>query len=204
MVTTDRIEVVKETKTCSYVVVIHTPRLCAEPGFKSPRDSGEEALIRCRKVVDVLPEGIDNPPSLLISDQPFKAGLRKPVLPAPPADKQTAGMRLNENLIKQFINSKPKGKATVGDGELLFEVVEEFDGADFNEVSEGTRKLFDILRAAGYNVHLPAASRGKSNGDDAESSDSSSDQQSGNDRDDAASTDEQAKLFKILQEHVEL
>ncbi|KAF8654186.1 hypothetical protein AX16_003715 [Volvariella volvacea WC 439] len=54
MAMTDNILFVKEAKTCSYVLVIHTPRLCGEPGFKSRRDAEEEALIQCREVVPSL------------------------------------------------------------------------------------------------------------------------------------------------------
>lgn len=52
MTMTDSIMFVKETKTCHYILVINTPRLCGEPGFKSRVDQHEEALIRCREVVD--------------------------------------------------------------------------------------------------------------------------------------------------------
>ncbi|KAH9079467.1 hypothetical protein EDB83DRAFT_2342786 [Lactarius deliciosus] len=52
MTMTDTIMFVKETKTCHYILVINTPRLCGEPGFKSRVDHHEEALIRCRQVVD--------------------------------------------------------------------------------------------------------------------------------------------------------
>ncbi|TFK29853.1 hypothetical protein FA15DRAFT_663134 [Coprinopsis marcescibilis] len=87
MVMTDHILFVKETKTCSYVLVIHTPRLCGEPGFKSRRDSGEETPIRCREVVDTLPS-IDGqhhqwPRGLPTGDTPMKLGRRKTVLPSP-------------------------------------------------------------------------------------------------------------------------
>jgi protein OS-9 len=49
---TDSIMFVKETKTCHYILIINTPRFCGEPGFKSRVDQHEEALIRCREVVD--------------------------------------------------------------------------------------------------------------------------------------------------------
>ncbi|KAK2466989.1 hypothetical protein APHAL10511_001247 [Amanita phalloides] len=57
MTMTDTILFVKEAKTCSYVLVIHTPRLCGEPGFKSRLDSNDEAQIHCREIVSgTLPE----------------------------------------------------------------------------------------------------------------------------------------------------
>lgn len=33
------------------MLVIHTPRLCGEPGFKSERDTHEESVLRCREVL---------------------------------------------------------------------------------------------------------------------------------------------------------
>jgi len=55
MTTTDTIFLVQETSTCSYVMVIQTPRLCGEPGFKSERETHEESVIRCREVVENPP-----------------------------------------------------------------------------------------------------------------------------------------------------
>ncbi|KAH6918672.1 hypothetical protein BKA70DRAFT_1247884 [Coprinopsis sp. MPI-PUGE-AT-0042] len=84
MVMTDHILFVKETKTCSYVLVIHTPRLCGEPGFKSRRDAVEEAPIRCREVVNALPPAATSPwPKLPAGDTPMKVPKRRPVLPLP-------------------------------------------------------------------------------------------------------------------------
>lgn len=47
----DKILLIKETSVCAYVLVIHTPRLCGEPGFKSERASQEESVLRCREVL---------------------------------------------------------------------------------------------------------------------------------------------------------
>lgn len=79
---TDNILFVKEAKTCSYVLVVHTPRLCGEPGFRSRRDSEEEALIRCREVVNTLDPA--QPTDLPEDDHPlkFKPQRRKAVPPA--------------------------------------------------------------------------------------------------------------------------
>ncbi|KAI0040483.1 hypothetical protein FA95DRAFT_1683761 [Auriscalpium vulgare] len=52
MTMTDSIMFVKETKTCHYVLVVNTPRLCSEPGFKSRLDHRADTPIRCRRVVD--------------------------------------------------------------------------------------------------------------------------------------------------------
>ncbi len=71
MTMTDTIMFVKETKTCHYILVINTPRLCGEPGFKSRVDQHEEASIRCRQVVDATTlTNADN--SLPESDHPYR------------------------------------------------------------------------------------------------------------------------------------
>jgi protein OS-9 len=78
---TDSIMFVKETKTCHYVLVINTPRLCGEPGFKSRVDQRDEALIRCRQVVDAATlANADS--SLPESDHPLRQ--RRPHVGTPP------------------------------------------------------------------------------------------------------------------------
>ena len=81
MTMTDSIMFVKETKTCHYVLVINTPRLCGVPGFKSRVDQRDEALIRCRQVVDAATlANADG--SLPESDHPLRQ--RRPHVGAPP------------------------------------------------------------------------------------------------------------------------
>ena len=92
MTTTDSIFFIKETKTCQYVLVIHTPRLCGQPGFKSPREDLRDTPLRCRKVVDTL-EGTD--PTLPESPLPFQRREPKP-LPAP-RPSATAGDKKQSN-----------------------------------------------------------------------------------------------------------
>ncbi|KAI6150383.1 hypothetical protein BKA82DRAFT_4115020 [Pisolithus tinctorius] len=53
MTMTDSILFVREAKTCSYVLVVQTPRLCGEPGFKSRLQNRDELLIRCRQIIDL-------------------------------------------------------------------------------------------------------------------------------------------------------
>ncbi|KAJ7063211.1 hypothetical protein C8F01DRAFT_1131963 [Mycena amicta] len=79
MTTTDTIAFVKEAKTCSYVLVVHTPRLCGEPGFMSNRDATEQALISCREIVSGNPTGQSSPTTT--ADHPVWNPHRKPVLP---------------------------------------------------------------------------------------------------------------------------
>src|SRR6267154_3947437 len=84
MTMTDSIMFVKETKTCHYILVINTPRLCGEPGFKSRIDQRDAALIRCRQVVDAaMLANADS--SLPEADHPFSQR-RPPVANHPPLD----------------------------------------------------------------------------------------------------------------------
>ena len=81
MTMTDSIMFVKETKTCHYVLVINTPRLCGVPGFTSRVNQRDEALIRCRQVVDAATlANADS--SLPESDHPLRQ--RRPSVGAPP------------------------------------------------------------------------------------------------------------------------
>jgi protein OS-9 len=79
MTMTDTILFVKETKTCSYVLVINTPRLCGEPGFKSRLDQREETPVRCRQVVDAAGLSATDP-SLPEADSPIHILRPKPIL----------------------------------------------------------------------------------------------------------------------------
>ncbi|KIK99300.1 hypothetical protein PAXRUDRAFT_132388 [Paxillus rubicundulus Ve08.2h10] len=51
---TDSILLVRETKPCSYLLVIQTPRLCGQPGFKFTPENRDESLIRCREIIDTF------------------------------------------------------------------------------------------------------------------------------------------------------
>lgn len=167
MTTTDSILFVKETKTCSYVLVINTPRLCGEPGFKSRRDATEEAEIRCREIVDVLPQEPLNYP---VADYPIKEPqVRKPHLPAVEyVHKTTDGKEDSEmegnyqadqrqedivnDLLRQIVDTlidqRRGGKATTPQEptELVIELL------DDDEQEEIGDKLINALRAAGYDV----------------------------------------------------
>lgn len=50
--TTDYIYQIKELGVCSYLVIIHSPHLCALPGFKAPSMDVQPAAVRCRRVMD--------------------------------------------------------------------------------------------------------------------------------------------------------
>ncbi|KXN85466.1 hypothetical protein AN958_11270 [Leucoagaricus sp. SymC.cos] len=169
MTMTDSILFVKETKTCSYVLVINTPRLCGEPGFKSRRDAAEEATIHCREVVETLPEKLLNYP---VTDYPVKGGplQRKPDLPATATvekssksnDGGSSGQEPGENdkqdrivndLLLQAIEalmrrSRTNKSSKLGEPtEIIIELGE--DTEDGGEVSD---KLMEALRSAGYDV----------------------------------------------------
>jgi len=85
MTMTDTIVFVKETKTCHYVMVIHTPRLCGEPGFKTRLEQREEAFIRCREVVDSPDALAAVKGTLPESSYPMKRKERSGVISPPPA-----------------------------------------------------------------------------------------------------------------------
>jgi protein OS-9 len=90
MTTTDTIILVREAKTCSYVLVVHTPRLCGEPGFKSRLESRDESFIRCREIVESITPSTNTDSPLVGTDRPLnKASQRQPLLTVPsrpPAD----------------------------------------------------------------------------------------------------------------------
>lgn len=81
---TDTILFVKETKTCHYVMVIHTPRLCGERGFKTRLEQRDEAFIRCREVLadEAALAAVDK--SLPETPYPTQLRTRNPILGAPP------------------------------------------------------------------------------------------------------------------------
>jgi hypothetical protein len=95
MTTTDSIAFIKETKTCQYTLVINTPRLCGEPGFKSPREDVQDTPLRCRKIVETLDAATTDP---TLPDAPSPLQRRKPKpLPAPPSLSSSSSSRSNSN-----------------------------------------------------------------------------------------------------------
>ncbi|KIY62956.1 hypothetical protein CYLTODRAFT_426514 [Cylindrobasidium torrendii FP15055 ss-10] len=87
MTTSDNILFIKESKTCSYVLVINTPRLCSEPGFKTKRDATEQAYIQCRPVVDDVDAAKATVQDPSYYDFPSKFTRPQVHLPAPPKAK---------------------------------------------------------------------------------------------------------------------
>jgi len=58
MTMADSILLVREAKTCSYVLVVQTPRLCGEPGFRSRLETRNESLVRCRQIIDTTSDQV--------------------------------------------------------------------------------------------------------------------------------------------------
>ncbi|KAG5653967.1 hypothetical protein H0H81_008835 [Sphagnurus paluster] len=182
MTMTDTILFVKEAKTCSYVLVINTPRLCGEPGFKTRRDTGEEHEIQCREIVDEQPPAstADAHANIPDSDHPIKLPRRKPVLPAPvappkvPADKMSAARLKEQEKLRQALDlmlaGKKKDARRVALDELedavVFEIVEDFDEMS-EEQMHSIDKIKEVLHAAGYdlrtNTDKDAAAKKKAN-----------------------------------------
>ncbi|KAH7889304.1 hypothetical protein F5I97DRAFT_1947704 [Phlebopus sp. FC_14] len=61
MTMTDSILFVREAKTCSYILVVQTPRLCGEPGFKSRHENHDESLVRCREIINPAAAALQPP-----------------------------------------------------------------------------------------------------------------------------------------------
>jgi protein OS-9 len=164
----DTILFVKEAKTCSYVLVIHTPRLCSEPGFKSRLESREESPIRCREIVDSQPEDQKHLPE---ADYPYTLPHRKNVLPTAKEGSSAPNGRARgkdqyTDAFKRALDTLLNHKGHDGelpqfvieglsaDGEVLFELVDElpFSGGEGGEARAGADWLIDALRSAGLDI----------------------------------------------------
>ncbi|KAJ6547474.1 hypothetical protein B0H19DRAFT_1165802 [Mycena capillaripes] len=178
MVTTDAIAFVKETRTCAYILVVHTPRLCGEPGFMK-KDTREQASISCREVVaGELPDRSDAA-FLPGADHPLKFPRRKPVLPLPPppaadtaAEDGKLTSKLTTDFLKMFGNIKELQIEDV-------EMIEDDDGSIFIEFFDddladvegaAAERLAHLLREAGIDIKGAASSsktpKKKKNGDE--------------------------------------
>lgn len=160
MTTTDTILFVKETKTCHYIMVIHTPRLCGEPGFKTRVEQGEEAYIRCRQIVDANAL-IDRS----LPESPHAHGVprkqREPILKpaAPPPQEQDGGKKPSgqNDLVRRALAALFGGGGDLADvpfevvtqehdgDEIIFEFVVDEDGNVHPQESSGTAAVdFDL------------------------------------------------------------
>jgi protein OS-9 len=144
----DAILFVKETRTCSYVTVVHTPRLCSLPGFRAPADAEKQAEIRCRQIVDVIPPSGDI--NLLAGDGPHPAALPPKKLPVlvPPVvaplvvDNKASSVK---KLLDRLMGVQGGDRVAQGLGDaLVLEQTE--DGALVLELTE------DMLADLGYDL----------------------------------------------------
>ncbi|KAF8628464.1 hypothetical protein AX15_003976 [Amanita polypyramis BW_CC] len=180
MTMTDTILFVKEAKTCSYVLVIHTPRLCGEPGFKSLLESDDETQIHCREIIpDALSEsdttstttsatttsdakvGQAGPP-LPVTDYPLKIARHKITPPPPSTMKQKPEKDyVYEEILRKALEAVFGGNAKFAPGNAEEipgydngnEVVVELNGNELMDQSSGAvEELMGALQAAGYDV----------------------------------------------------
>ncbi|GAW08394.1 misfolded glycoproteins degradation protein [Lentinula edodes] len=158
MTMSDTILLVKETRTCAYVLIINTPRLCGEPGFRSQHDFVEQAQIRCREIVHTQSEEFHDVPE---TDYPQKIPRIKKALPPKSAEKfekSSGGVSTESILLKTleaFFGENSNGQVVVqqvtDDGEMVIEFLDDLsdDGDDGEDVAD---KITNVLRAAGYNI----------------------------------------------------
>ncbi|KAG7452600.1 uncharacterized protein BT62DRAFT_989723 [Guyanagaster necrorhizus] len=162
MAMSDTILFVKESKTCSYVLVINTPRLCGEPGFKSRRDVTEQSIIRCREIVREMPNPL--PVMQTTLDFPHKLARVKAELPPAPVKKVKGGSESYDDLLRKAVDvlfgsggkvgELEPGKVVVSDdGEVVVEIFEDLDDLDVGKGDGALAdRLIDALRAAGIEV----------------------------------------------------
>lgn len=141
MAQSDTILFVKETKTCSYILVINTPRLCGEPGFRSRQEIREQATISCREIVSPADDSKTPPLDLKPvpnMDYPNKIPMRrqKKLAPPPstPSPEEDASKKPNQAL------------------EEMFQKVFNGEDALVHELDETT--LRQILEAAGVDMEI--------------------------------------------------
>jgi protein OS-9 len=175
MATTDTIILVREAKTCSDVLVVHTPRLCGEPGFKSRLESRDESYIRCREIVESIDPSINAENPLAGADRPSnKMSPRQPLLTVPsrsptnpPASDagSSTGQDYNERLRKMLeavLGNKVDGEfiveqISIDQEDLVFQLDLNDLAAD-EQIDEHTGRtgtqpsLLEALRAAGIVV----------------------------------------------------
>ncbi|CAE7200804.1 unnamed protein product [Rhizoctonia solani] len=124
MSSVDQIMFVKEVSVCNYLIVIHTPRICSEPGFKSQRDSVKAAPIRCRHIVPE--DAVEFDRTQFESTVPHSVPPALPILPAaPPVHKDSQGGSGDKK-------GREKKSSTLGENEKQSEFVKVALGALFD------------------------------------------------------------------------
>jgi protein OS-9 len=168
MTMTDNILFVKEAKTCSYVLVIHTPRLCSEPGFKSRLEFREEALIRCRQIVHSTANQHSDIAQLPESDHPYKLPRlkQKPILSSPEIKEEGNGDRagrydeLIRKALEALVGSNSKGikqdriivEQLDDNGEVFIEFMDEAEAFGDGDGGIDNSAIAEALRAAGFDI----------------------------------------------------
>ncbi|KAJ6630701.1 hypothetical protein B0H10DRAFT_1982444, partial [Mycena sp. CBHHK59/15] len=199
MATTDTIVFVKEARTCSYVLIIHTPRLCGEPGFMSSKDAREQASISCREIVTTVPS--ESGAFLPEADYPLKVPRRKVVLPPLIKDNAGSGGAADKGKGKQYNDVLRKAFETIkelhwhaGDvemtdddnGNIVIQFLDELpvdgeaDQAALDAAAEqGADRIVNVLREAGIDIKMGAMSgklaKKKKNGDEKQDGDDAAD-----------------------------
>lgn len=182
MTTGESILFVKEVRTCSYLVVINTPRLCGEPGFRSALDLHQETPIRCRQIVATIDpvKTLKLPLPDTEAAHPFAYVPQERVIAPPPKAAKDKSIAAMQQVLNTLLGGKgksgelPKGLDLSGtkfliekmldDGSVALEIADELpedvvlDGYEDVEEGEETldvsgNNLLEILRAAGYDVH---------------------------------------------------
>lgn len=140
---------VKETSTCKYSLVIHTPRLCGEPGFKSRAEHTEAAPIRCRQIMDDPPPSGEG--SLRESAHPGGqrrhqsiAGTTKPGSGPKPKEKEKKDDPIANkvSLLTKLLDTLKRGAS---DMDLSLVSVEEGDNGEQYWVLEGDEDILTQL-----------------------------------------------------------
>ncbi|KAJ7685098.1 hypothetical protein DFH06DRAFT_1157432 [Mycena polygramma] len=192
MATTDTIAFVKEARTCAYVLVVHTPRLCGEPGFMT-KDAGEQASISCREIVAGEPPDRSDAAFLPDADHPLKMPRRKPVLPLPPAAapgttaankgnldgkggyKSMDALRKALDTIKELQwGSGELEMVDDGEGNIVIQFLEEVPFDEGEDEAAAAERMVAALREKGIDVKGAATTAGggksakkqKKNGDE--------------------------------------
>ncbi|KAG8748719.1 Protein OS-9 [Ceratobasidium sp. 414] len=185
MSSVDHIVFVKEVSVCNYLIVIHTPRICSEPGFRSQRDSVKAAPVRCREIVSHETVAFDH--TQLESPVPNTLAPSRPILPPapPPAqakdksakDKPVEETGRNQKFVEVALNALFRAHAhdkALAGKKIRIELddgAHEFDFRDvvLDAVDDGAApdmealqtRLAEILKAAGYDVRTDGWDRGE-------------------------------------------
>ncbi|THU86416.1 hypothetical protein K435DRAFT_842873 [Dendrothele bispora CBS 962.96] len=161
MAMSDTVLFVKEVKTCSYVLVINTPRLCGEPGFKSHRDVHEQAHIRCREIVNQISQDYYSVPD---TDHPQKIPKKTKSLPSaiPGTNKHKSNLQEQQHgqppidavlrkALEVVLGNRLQGQTPMiiqdlsDDGEVIIELPDDVEDETLDEI-------VDALQVAGITL----------------------------------------------------